>query len=216
MSRKTEPVYITEQGIFPSRLRGLMEEHQTKQKDLAAAIGMRPQTVSLYIQGQSAPDINCLNKIADYFQVTSDYLLGRTSDPSIDLDSRSVCDYTGLSPKAVNILHLMNESRANIGDIRITLIDHILESDILWSQIVKHLQSAYQLRKGYTLELDQDVKEALERIKHLNSKGLTKYIISDGSVASDMQIQFATDASKALFRALINHMLETEDNHGQH
>lgn len=216
MSRKTEPVYITEQGIFPSRLRGLMEERQIKQKDLAAAIGMRPQTVSLYVQGQSAPDINCLNKIADYFQVTSDYLLGRTSDPSIDSDSRSVCDYTGLSPKAINILHLMNESRTNTGDIRITLIDHILESDILWSQIVKHLLSAYQLRKGYTLELDQDVKEALEQIKYLNSKGVTKYIISDGSVASDMQIQFATDASKALFRALIKHMLETEDNNGQH
>lgn len=220
MSRKTEPVYITEQGIFPCRLRGLMEEHQTKQKDLAAAIGMRPQTVSLYVQGQSAPDINCLNKIADYFQVTSDYLLGRTSDPSIDLDSRSVCDYTSLSPKAVDILHTLSNSPSYTRDLRISFINHILESDIFWNRIVEHLQSAYQLRKGYESELDPEQAEKLEEsaafIKALNFGGLTKYTIADGSFSSDMQIQFAADASKDLFQALIDDILKKEDNNGQH
>lgn len=220
MSRKTEPVYITEQSIFPSRLRGLMEEHQTKQKDLAAAIGMRPQTVSLYVQGQSAPDINCLNKIADYFQVTSDYLLGRTSDPSIDSDSRSVCDYTGLSPEAVNILHSLNNSPSYTRDLRISFVNHILESDILWSRIMEHLQSAYQLRKGYESELDPEAAEKLEEsaafIKALNFGGLTKYTVSEGSFAADIQIQLAADSSKDLFRALIADILKAEDNNGQH
>ena len=74
MSRKKEPAFETEKYPFPSRLRKLMEETKTTQRELALAIGVRPQTVSLYVQGQSFPDVNGLARIANYFSISADYL----------------------------------------------------------------------------------------------------------------------------------------------
>lgn len=65
---------------LPEILRRLMARHphtgkRTTQKDLAAYIGVRPQTLSLYACGKSVPPAeNCL-ALADYFGVSVDYLL---------------------------------------------------------------------------------------------------------------------------------------------
>ena len=119
MARKTEPRYITEQADFPTNLRGLMEAHGVTQKALAEVIDMRPQTVSLYIGGQSVPDINTLYKIAEYFNVSADWLIGRpNSARTTDLKIQGVCKYTGLSESVVewvrsltdkpDLLHTLN------------------------------------------------------------------------------------------------------------
>ena len=65
---------------LPETLRRLMARHphtgkRTTQKELAAHIGVRPQTLSLYVCGQTAPNAeNCL-AMANYFGVSVDYLL---------------------------------------------------------------------------------------------------------------------------------------------
>lgn len=147
-------------------------------------------------------------------------MLGLSTAPTRNSDTASAVDYTGLSPKAVNILHTLSNSPSYTRDLRISFINHILESDIFWNRIVEHLQSAYQLKKGYESELYPEQAERLEEsaafIKALNFGGLTKYTVADGSFSSDMQLQFAADASKDLFRALIDDILKKEDNYGQH
>jgi len=202
---------------FPSKV---LNHLITDTQELAEYLHCSSQAINQYKNGVSRPSLDNLSRIADYYNVTTDYLLGRTSDPSIDSDSRSVCDYTGLSPKAANILHTLNHSHSYTRDLRISFVNHILESDILWNRIVEHLQSAYQLRKGYESELDPEAAEKLEEsaafIKALNFGGLTKYTVSEGSFAADIQIQLAADSSKDLFRALIADILKEEDNNGQH
>lgn len=104
MSRKKEPSHITENQVFPMRLRGLMEEQQVTQKKLAYAIKMRPQTVSLYTTGQSAPDINTLKKIAEFFNVSADYLIGLTDVKKPDATIQAICEYTGFSESALSFI----------------------------------------------------------------------------------------------------------------
>lgn len=131
MSRKAEPAYITEKGAFPSNLRELMEERQTTQKKLADVIGMRPQTVSLYVTGQSVPDINCLNKIAEFFNVSADWLIGRPNCPkAVNADARAVMKYTGLSEAAVSWL---NSLRGEADKLRLisALIEHGVFHNVL-------------------------------------------------------------------------------------
>ncbi len=48
------------------------------QKELAAYLNVSIGTVSNYEQGIHYPDLNTLCRIADFFNVTTDYLLGRT------------------------------------------------------------------------------------------------------------------------------------------
>lgn len=63
MARKNMMTYETEKKIFPTRLREIMQENHTTQKMLGDAIGVRPQTISLYCTGQSSPDADGLTKI---------------------------------------------------------------------------------------------------------------------------------------------------------
>lgn len=104
MARKKEPACETEKYIFPSRLRKLMAETKTTQRELAQAIGVRPQTVSLYAQGQSFPDVNGLAKIASYFCISADYLIGNSDLPNEDMTMQAIHKITGLSAMAIGKL----------------------------------------------------------------------------------------------------------------
>lgn len=86
---------------FPAALRTLMEERNTSQKDLADYLGKTRQAISLYCNGESAPDLEALVKIAQYFDTSTDYLLGLTRDPS---RQPSAIDTLGLHPKAIDSL----------------------------------------------------------------------------------------------------------------
>lgn len=106
MSRKSELAYQTENNPFSTRLREIMEECKTTQKQLADAIGKRPQTVSLYMNGQSLPDALTLREIGKYFGVSTDWLLDREgAAKSTDANITIACKYTGLSEDAVIALH---------------------------------------------------------------------------------------------------------------
>ncbi|MBR4212127.1 MAG: helix-turn-helix transcriptional regulator, partial [Oscillibacter sp.] len=47
------------------------------QKDFAAIVNIAPNTLSQYETGKREPDLKTLSKLADYFGVSVDYLLGR-------------------------------------------------------------------------------------------------------------------------------------------
>lgn len=107
MARKSKSSIETENGIFPVKLRELMErEPKTTQPQLAAALGIQRQTVSNYANGQSSPDWETLARIADFFGVSVDWLLGRTGTESPNADVQAVCHFTGLSENAVELLRL--------------------------------------------------------------------------------------------------------------
>ncbi len=65
------------------KLREILEERNIKQKDVASAIGIYTSTMSQYVTGVREPDIETLIKLADYFGVSVDYLIGHDS-PSGD------------------------------------------------------------------------------------------------------------------------------------
>jgi transcriptional regulator with XRE-family HTH domain len=68
--------------MLGERLKILRENKELLQKDVALAIGVSDRTIGMYEQERREPDLETLNKLADYFNVTSDYLLGRTDKPN--------------------------------------------------------------------------------------------------------------------------------------
>lgn len=61
---------------FNERLKKLREESGITQNALAEKLGITPQSLSYYFNGRE-PNYDLLIKIADYFHVSVDYLLGR-------------------------------------------------------------------------------------------------------------------------------------------
>jgi len=60
-------------------LKELRSKHKITQEQLAAAIGVERSSIGKYEGNQSViPSVDVLKAIADYFNVTTDYLLGRT------------------------------------------------------------------------------------------------------------------------------------------
>ena len=65
-------------NIFPARLAELRIKNNLRQKDLAKSLNVSTSAISNYEQNIRYPDIEMLVVIADFFGVSTDYLLGRT------------------------------------------------------------------------------------------------------------------------------------------
>ena len=66
------------------RIRDLREDHDKKQADLARLQMIDQSTYSDYETGRINIPIDALIRIADYYQVSIDYIVGRTNDPKIN------------------------------------------------------------------------------------------------------------------------------------
>lgn len=73
---RTAVITIT---IFNKRLRSLREQHKISQKDFAEILGVSNVVLSRYENGERKPDYDMLIKIAEYFDVSVDYLLGKSN-----------------------------------------------------------------------------------------------------------------------------------------
>lgn len=63
--------------MINERLKKVRKERGVSQKDVANYLGISISAYSNYEQGIRKPDLETLVKICDYFDITSDYLLGR-------------------------------------------------------------------------------------------------------------------------------------------
>jgi transcriptional regulator with XRE-family HTH domain len=126
MARKEKPFNSKEAYNlpFPKKLRQLLEERKpygVTQWKLAEAIGVNRQSISQWANGSTFPDVNALTKIADYFHVSTDYLLGRAKSEQLNVFSEEAIN--GLSSyysdKSIKILDIL---------LRSTQLDYLLRA----------------------------------------------------------------------------------------
>lgn len=67
-------------SIFFERLTSL----NISNKDLSQNVGVSSGNISDWKSGRSKPNIDTMIKIADYLNISIDYLLGRTDNPNIN------------------------------------------------------------------------------------------------------------------------------------
>lgn len=66
------------------RLKELRKKKGMSQLRLATELNTTQNTISRYETGEREPGIDELIKIAEYFNVSVDYLIGRTENPKIN------------------------------------------------------------------------------------------------------------------------------------
>ena len=73
---------------FRDRLMYLLKAKDISQRQLAIAIKKDPSIISRYLSGEHLPGADVLQDISDFFNVSVDYLLGKTDDPSTSEDRK--------------------------------------------------------------------------------------------------------------------------------
>ena len=87
---------------FKKRFAELRAKCGLSQSKLGKALSLSPATIGYYENGDRLPDIETAARIAEYFNVSADYLLGLSDAMSTDHDMKTACAVTGLSEKAIS------------------------------------------------------------------------------------------------------------------
>jgi len=185
------------EGTFPTILRELLECHpktgeKTTLKALGEHIGIRQQTVSLYKNGETQPTPEVLVKIAEYFDVSVDYLL-----TGISSDNKALHEELGLSEGAISLMKIAKDTEGfDGGEPLIKLLDSLLcdkdfyafleELDFKSTQVRNVLNGNFDKSKtsnfdveGYFIwDLQKFVEEFI--LKQLQKRGLQ---IEDNTVS---------------------------------
>ena len=107
---------------FSYTLVSLMEENNMKQNVVAEKVGVTEVTISRYISGKRTPRLDIIIKIANLFKVSTDYLLGITSNPSPALSSGNL--NTDISEIAHKLYSLKNDE--HLSQKQIELIKNMI------------------------------------------------------------------------------------------
>ena len=67
---------------FSDRLKELRKQKKLSQKALGELIGLSERGIQNYELGTNSPTSDIIIKLANYFNVSTDYLLGRSDDPT--------------------------------------------------------------------------------------------------------------------------------------
>lgn len=98
--------------IFAENIRDLLIHEEEKGVTLtmvAQELGITRQSLAQYRDGNNIPDVEILRRICNYFNVSSDYLIGNTKIKINDVKIRKLCEYTGLAEESVLAIAERNE-----------------------------------------------------------------------------------------------------------
>lgn len=205
--------------IMADRLRQLRESkklsHEKLSKTLSEKYGIKISSDSLMNYEVSREEhtkkyknlgmrVEYLYCFADFYGVSTDYLLGLVDNPVPDQRIQAVCQYTGLSPTTVELLHAYASS-----GFTIRLIDAILQADGIPVDMPEALtDSAQALAVSLASKLSNlsgIQREISNRIATISRNGKNEYYIS-AEHAADLYLSRAVDIATTNIKTAVRQM----------
>lgn len=200
--------------ICSKRLRSLckankkIDKKKTTQDDLARKLNVSRQTISSYMN-ENLPPVQMLTEIADYFNVSVDYLLGRSEVASRGEDIQNASKFTGLSENALLKLQDLSSNGLSTKILSFLIVEGYI-SDILLS-IKDSIIAREQFRALYgnadvgdqmdiTMEyrFQQLAVELYRKAQECVNKQFSKELEQEISRQKEMRIEAAKEAHKQL------------------
>lgn len=94
--------------MLAKRLKELREENQYTQQEIANKIGLTKGAYGCYERGKSIPDAKTLLQLADIFDVTADYLLGRVDN------KKPLEDISEKEQKAIELIEQLTDEELEL------------------------------------------------------------------------------------------------------
>lgn len=130
------------------------------QAEIAEKIGTSRQNVGnwLSVGTNTKPDIYTLANIAKAYNVSTDYLLGLNEEKTADMNVQSMCRYTGLNEKSVEILHQICEKEKPL----CYMIDVLIQAGAIYD-IATNMSLLTLFNQLPKEEIDKSLDEALSK-----------------------------------------------------
>lgn len=161
--KKNDDLFDRYYGVFPTTLRALMSEHGTTQKELARYVGIRPQSLAQYCSGETSPNGEKLLKIAEYYKVTTDYLL-----TGIIREDIPVREMLGLSERTIENMKLIKDGYFEDSPYMLPMLDRMLGDKDFYTSLER---AAYWLQNG-----DEDMEEKRDYYEFKAMQALQSYL----------------------------------------
>jgi len=198
--------------MLGERIAKLRLEKQMTQEELAKALQISRSALSLYELNKREPDAETLKKIADYFDVTIDFLLGRSDDPKRrdpELE-KLLSGYHGIREK-VDLTEFFNKVKNLSPSNKAKAIKYISATP---AEMVM-LPILGDIRAGKPLFADEHLKGQMPFPKEMLSAGYDHFLLKidgdsmtgDGIEAGDIvliRVQNYIDYNNQIAAVIIN------------
>ena len=164
---------------FSTVFKNLRKDNNLTQAELAKKLGVAPSTVGMYERGQREPDFETLEKIANYFSVNMNTLLGKEN--AIDIVSTS----HGIK------IPVLGKVAAGIP---ITAVENILDYEEISSEMASSGEYVALKIQGSSMEprmFEGDV--VIVRVQSSVEHGEVAVVMVDGSEATVKKVQFLSN-----------------------
>ncbi len=189
------------------RIKELRTQKGYTQKELAALLGVGQTTIANYENGIRIPDTEKMNKIADLFQVSFDYLLGRTENKQVsnkklksnNFSANSLDDsykiftellIKGNKDEARRLVLELYEQHIEIEDIYVKVLGRALkEVGLLWEKGIVDVW-----KEHYISEITLDIMKELKFMeKKEDIGGHTIIALTPGAELHNIGLRMITD-----------------------
>lgn len=86
------------------RIKELRTQIHKSLRDVASELNISYSSLSKYERGDQQPSYETLMKMADYFNVTTDYLIGYTDIRTKNIENKAIAEKTGLTLHSLDVL----------------------------------------------------------------------------------------------------------------
>jgi transcriptional regulator with XRE-family HTH domain len=193
-----------EYAIIGKRIKDLRNKAGLTQFELGQKLGISQNSIGMYEQNKRLPDVNAIIKLTQFFNVSTDYLLGAESTFQMSMgeslknhqeiiDMQSAFTERFIKLYCLNKLDFDNEEKSlglthkQISDIKSTRLPDLIE--------LKQLSDVFKVSINYLLGLpdyflSDDEKELLEYYSSLNK--VDKRLIMGNMVALIKQSNYSS------------------------
>ncbi|NLA73112.1 MAG: helix-turn-helix transcriptional regulator [Clostridiales bacterium] len=156
---------------FPERLIELRAENKLNQKTAAADLNISQALLSHYEKGIRECGLDFLCRAADYYKVTTDYLLGRSLSRNglSEHELEDCLDDSDFSPSTVYRASIMSLERCNAGSANAGEQITLLYALTIYRTLIAASSSGYIPKRWFTLPVKMTDSLALaltERMLH--------------------------------------------------
>lgn len=148
---------MSKKSVFSQTLIALRKEKNLTQYSLAEKLGFSRGLIANYEQASREPDFKVLEQIANYFDVTTDYLLGRSKKKNISQDEHIEHDIfmSNISSRLSKILEEKNMTQRKLSELvgvsEVTISRYLNGNRIPKTDIISDIANALNVSVDYLL-----------------------------------------------------------------